>query len=37
MVEVLSGLSAGDRVVAGGGFLFKSDILRAKMGAGCAD
>ncbi len=37
MVEILSGLSAGDRVVAGGGFLFKSDILRAKMGAGCAD
>jgi cobalt-zinc-cadmium efflux system membrane fusion protein len=37
MVEVLSGLSAGDQVVASGGFLFKSDILRAKMGAGCAD
>ena len=37
MVEILSGLSAGDTVVAGGGFLFKSDILRAKMGAGCAD
>jgi cobalt-zinc-cadmium efflux system membrane fusion protein len=37
MVEILSGLSAGDKVVAGGGFLFKSDILRAKMGAGCAD
>ncbi len=37
MVEILSGLSVGDLVVAGGGFLFKSDILRAKMGAGCAD
>ena len=37
MVEILSGLSTGDKVVAGGGFLFKSDILRAKMGAGCAD
>ncbi len=37
MVEILAGLSAGDTVVAGGGFLFKSDILRAKMGAGCAD
>ncbi len=37
MVEILSGLSVGDQVVAGGGFLFKSDILRAKMGAGCAD
>lgn len=37
MVEILSGLSAGDKVVASGGFLFKSDILREKMGAGCAD
>lgn len=37
MVEILDGLSVGDRVVAGGGFLFKSDVLRAKMGAGCAD
>ena len=37
MVEVLSGLLAGDKVVASGGFLFKSDILREKMGAGCAD
>ena len=37
MVEVLNGLSAGDKVVASGGFLFKSDVLRAKMGAGCAD
>jgi cobalt-zinc-cadmium efflux system membrane fusion protein len=37
MVEILSGLSVGDKVVAGGGFLFKSDILREKMGAGCAD
>jgi cobalt-zinc-cadmium efflux system membrane fusion protein len=37
MVEIVSGLSVGDKVVAGGGFLFKSDILRAKMGAGCAD
>ncbi|MEI7835443.1 MAG: efflux RND transporter periplasmic adaptor subunit, partial [Planctomycetota bacterium] len=37
MMEIVSGLSVGDKVVAGGGFLFKSDILRAKMGAGCAD
>jgi multidrug efflux pump subunit AcrA (membrane-fusion protein) len=37
MIEVLNGLSVGDKVVAGGGFLFKSDVLRAKMGAGCAD
>ena len=34
---IVSGLSAGDKVVASGGFLFKSDILREKMGAGCAD
>jgi len=37
MVEILRGLSAGDKVVASGGFLFKSDILREKMGAGCAE
>ena len=37
MMEIVSGLSVGDKVVAGGGFLFKSDVLRAKMGAGCAD
>lgn len=37
LVEVVSGLSAGEKVVAAGGFLFKSDVLRAKMGAGCAD
>jgi len=37
MVEVLSGLSIGEQVVADGGFLFKSDVLREKMGAGCAD
>ncbi len=37
MVEVLEGLNPGARVVTAGGFLFKSDVLRAKMGAGCAD
>ncbi|MFH1706890.1 MAG: efflux RND transporter periplasmic adaptor subunit [Planctomycetota bacterium] len=37
MVEILAGLEPGARVVTGGGFLFKSDVLRAKMGAGCAD
>lgn len=37
MVEVLSGLLVGEKVVAVGGFLFKSDVLREKMGAGCAD
>jgi len=37
MVEVLDGLEPGAKVVTGGGFLFKSDVLRSKMGAGCAD
>jgi len=36
-VEVLSGLDPGQTVVAEGAFLLKSDVLRAKMGAGCAD
>ncbi len=36
-VEVLSGVSSGDTVVAKGAFLLKSDVLRSKMGAGCAD
>jgi cobalt-zinc-cadmium efflux system membrane fusion protein len=35
-VEV-SGISAGDEVVTKGAFLLKSDVLRSKMGAGCAD
>ncbi|MCE5325439.1 MAG: efflux RND transporter periplasmic adaptor subunit [Planctomycetaceae bacterium] len=37
LIEILSGLTTGEKVVAGGGFMFKSDVLRAKMGAGCAD
>ena len=37
MVAVLSGVAAGDEVVARGAFLLKSDVLRSKMGAGCAD
>ena len=37
LLEILSGLSPGQQVVASGGFLFKSDVLREKMGAGCAD
>lgn len=37
MVEILEGLQAGDDVVTEGGFLLKSDVLREKMGAGCAD
>jgi len=37
MVEIASGLSEGEQIIARGAFLMKSDILRAKMGAGCAD
>jgi cobalt-zinc-cadmium efflux system membrane fusion protein len=37
MVEILDGLQAGDTVAAEGAFLLKSDVLREKMGAGCAD
>jgi cobalt-zinc-cadmium efflux system membrane fusion protein len=36
-VEIIEGLEPGDRIVADGAFLLKSDILREKMGAGCAD
>jgi cobalt-zinc-cadmium efflux system membrane fusion protein len=36
-VEVRSGLAAAQTVVAEGAFLLKSDVLRSKMGAGCAD
>ena len=36
-VEIEAGLAAGDVVVARGSFLLKSDVLRSKMGAGCAD
>lgn len=35
--EILEGLSEGAPVVAEGAFLLKSDVLREKMGAGCAD
>lgn len=37
VVEVVEGLKEGDRVVTRGAFLLKSDVLREKMGAGCAD
>ncbi|MBI5906093.1 MAG: efflux RND transporter periplasmic adaptor subunit [Deltaproteobacteria bacterium] len=37
MVEIRSGLAAGQRIVTDGSFLLKSDVLRRKMGAGCAD
>ena len=36
-IEIASGLREGQAVVARGAFLLKSDVLRAKMGAGCAD
>jgi cobalt-zinc-cadmium efflux system membrane fusion protein len=37
LVEIESGLAAGQQVVTAGAFLLKSDVLRSKMGAGCAD
>ena len=37
MVEILEGLQAGDTIATEGAFLLKSDVLREKMGAGCAD
>jgi cobalt-zinc-cadmium efflux system membrane fusion protein len=36
-VEVKKGLTPSQIVVAEGAFLMKSDVLRSKMGAGCAD
>lgn len=36
-VEIASGLTGGESVVTDGAFLLKSDVLRSKMGAGCAD
>jgi cobalt-zinc-cadmium efflux system membrane fusion protein len=36
-VVIVSGLSAGQKIIADGSFLLKSDVLREKMGAGCAD
>ncbi|WP_242342053.1 efflux RND transporter periplasmic adaptor subunit [Anaeromyxobacter terrae] len=36
-VEVKDGLSGGETLAADGAFLLKSDVLRSKMGAGCAD
>ena len=36
-VEIVDGLAPGQEVVAEGAFLMKSDVLRSKMGAGCAD
>lgn len=36
-VELLSGLGESSVVVSDGAFLLKSDVLRSKMGAGCAE
>ncbi|MDD4175323.1 MAG: efflux RND transporter periplasmic adaptor subunit [Kiritimatiellae bacterium] len=36
-VEITGGISEGEKIVTGGAFVCKSDVLRAKMGAGCAD
>jgi len=36
-VEISAGLSEGEEIVVKGAFLLKSDVLREKMGAGCAD
>jgi len=36
-VEILSGIPKGATIVTGGAFMLKSDILREKMGAGCAE
>ena len=37
MVEITSGITAEQRIIIDGSFLLKSDVLRGKMGAGCAD
>jgi cobalt-zinc-cadmium efflux system membrane fusion protein len=36
-VEIAQGLTGGETVVTRGAFILKSDVLRSKMGAGCAD
>lgn len=36
-VEIKKGIDPSQTVVADGAFLMKSDVLRSKMGAGCAD
>jgi cobalt-zinc-cadmium efflux system membrane fusion protein len=36
-VPVLDGLREGEEIAVQGAFLLKSDVLREKMGAGCAD
>jgi cobalt-zinc-cadmium efflux system membrane fusion protein len=36
-VEIVEGVAPGEVIVARGAFVLKSDVLRSKMGAGCAD
>ncbi|MBP7634609.1 efflux RND transporter periplasmic adaptor subunit [Candidatus Ozemobacteraceae bacterium] len=36
-IVIETGLQEGDEVAVSGAFLLKSDVLREKMGAGCAD
>ena len=36
-LEITGGLRGDETIVADGAFLLKSDVLRSKMGAGCAD
>ena len=36
-IEIARGLDEGDVVMSRGAFALKSDVLRSKMGAGCAD
>ena len=35
-VEILKGISKADRIITGGAFMLKSEVLKEKMGAGCA-
>lgn len=35
-VEIIKGLAINEMVITKGAFMFKSDVLREKMGAGCA-
>jgi membrane fusion protein, heavy metal efflux system len=37
LLPIVDGVAAGTVAVARGAFLLKSDVLRSKMGAGCAD
>jgi cobalt-zinc-cadmium efflux system membrane fusion protein len=37
MVIILAGLSLDDQVVTSQGFALKSEVLKARLGASCAD